>query len=84
MDFFVSQLVTISPCATNTLYALANGCSSHSHFHLGFIIPPPLSRSLAYTLSLYLALTLSFALPSGFFLLFTLMCGVKSSNKSVS
>lgn len=80
--FFVSQVVTISPCATNTQYALANKCSSLSLFRV-FLS--------AFRLSLTFSLSLSFVhnhslfhtylLRSFFFLLFTLMRGLKSSNK---
>lgn len=80
--FFVSQVVTISPCATNTQYALANKCSSLSLFRI-FLS--------AFRLSLTFSLSLSFVhnhslfhtylLRSFFFLLFTLMRGLKSSNK---
>lgn len=80
--FFVSQVVTISPCATNTQYALANKCSS-----LSFAFSSQLSafhslshfHSLSYTITLSLFHT--YLLRPFFFLLFTLMRGLKSSNK---
>lgn len=81
--FFVSQVVTISPCATNTQYALANKCSSLS---LSFAFSSQLSafHSLSHSHSLSYTITLSFTLifcVLFFFLLFTLMRGLKSSNK---
>lgn len=88
MDFFVSQVVTISPCVTNTQYALANKCSSlslsFSHFPLSF---PPFTQfsSLilfhAQSLSHSITLPIILILCTLFFLLFTLMRGLKSSNK---
>lgn len=81
--FFVSQVVTISPCATNTQYALANKCSSLSlslsHFPLSF---PPFTHFLTLTLFRTQSLSLSHLSSAFFFfLLFTLMRGLKSSNK---
>lgn len=82
--FFVSQVVTISPCATNTQYALANKCSSLSfslpRFPLSF---PSFTHFLTLTLFRTQSLSLfhTYLLRSFFFLLFTLMRGLKSSNK---
>lgn len=85
MDFFVSQVVTISPCVTNTQYALANKCSSlsFSHFPLSFpSFTHFLSRSLSHTISFALNHSPFHTYPlHSFFLLFILMRGLKSSNK---
>lgn len=84
MDFFVSQVVTISPCVTNTQYALSliNASLSFSHFPLSF--PSFTHFSLSLSLVLFRTQSLSLShLPSAFvfFLLFILMRGLKSSNK---
>lgn len=83
--FFVSQVVTISPCATNTQYALANKCSSLS-LSLFRIFLSAFRLSLTFSLSLSFvhnhSLFHTYLLRSFFFfLLFTLMRGLKSSNK---
>lgn len=63
--FFVSQVVTISPCVTNTQCALANECSylSFSHFLLSFpsfthFLTLALSCTISHTQSLPFTLTL--------------------------
>lgn len=85
MDFFVSQVVTISPCVTNTQYALANKCSSLSFSYFSLNFPSFihfLFRSLSYTISFALNHSPFHTYPlHSFFLLFTLMRGLKSSNK---
>lgn len=84
MDFFVSQVVTISPCVTNTQYALSliSASLSFSHFPLSFPSFTHFSLSLSLVLFRTQSLFLSH-LPSAFvfLLLFILMRGLKSSNK---
>lgn len=82
--FFVSQVVTISPCVTNTQCALANApislfrtFFSASRLSLNFSLALFHAQSRSHTITLPFTLTLCVF----FFQLFTLMRGLKSSNK---
>lgn len=89
MDFFVSQVVTISPCVTNTQYAFVNKCARLSFFTLSSqLLFCSFSLSLSLSLFHYLSYT-NFSCTQSFspshslsaFVTFTLMHGLKSSNK---